>query len=221
MGWPWDLVILCWCCWDLPAIRGHASGTSISPSTLGSQWCHASKQNCHACRNGGFRGSWVSVLLVDYFCEMLEEGNPVPVQLGEESLLLVLPLMAELMPPPFRLAMVWNRDGWVLTFVYFWKKIFATAGLLFLTCFHWLFSSNWPCVTATPPFLGTHQNPISDHDMATCWADLRGRSCPNLLHPLSLLTQSKSPWPGHPLFPSFSPAQPMVLSIKPQYIKTQ
>lgn len=48
--------------------------------------CQRTKR-CHAPGNGGFQGwgSWVSLLLVDYFCEMLEKATPVPVQLGGES----------------------------------------------------------------------------------------------------------------------------------------
>lgn len=54
--------------------------------------CQQTK-HCHAPRNGGFqgRGSWVLLLLVDYFCEMLEKANPVPVQLGGESACSCLP----------------------------------------------------------------------------------------------------------------------------------
>lgn len=48
--------------------------------------CQQTK-HCYAPRNGGFQGwgSRVLLLLVDYFREMLEKANPVPVQLGGES----------------------------------------------------------------------------------------------------------------------------------------
>jgi len=50
-------------------------------------------QRCHAPSNSGAQGwgSRVSLLLVDYFCEMLEKANGVPAQLGGESARSCLP----------------------------------------------------------------------------------------------------------------------------------